>query len=67
MSIRKTELIESAAIGIKQYLRSTRGANLCGANARVEKITSNQIMVVVKDDESDSGHPVTILFTVAGE
>lgn len=66
MSVRKIELIESAAIGIKQYLRSTRGSNLCGANAKVEK-TGNSITVIVKDDQSDSGHPVAILFTVAGE
>lgn len=67
MSDRKTELIESAAIGINVYLRSTRGAFLCGANARIDEITGNSIVVIVKDDRSDSGHPEVILFTVAGD
>jgi hypothetical protein len=41
----RQELAEAAAQGIRQYLDSTRGANLFGASAQVTHVGVNSVIV----------------------
>lgn len=57
--MKRSELIEAAMNGVREYLSSTRGANACGAGATVVKLPNDKGFQVVASNKDVAWFDVT--------